>query len=159
MHPISGTIHPAARDNPPTDREPLPKATFRLGDKHCLVMPQALLDDMQQVHPGSQRCTGAPVGYEVIGECRIDEEQYLILSSNGEGFTPGVDLPPSITDRLTPREIQIAMQVAKGKYNKQIARDINVSEWTVSSHLRRIYAKLDVRTRAEMVAQLLKEVC
>lgn len=159
MHSISGTIHPPARNDSTSDREPLPKATFRLGDKHCLVMPQALFDNLQQAQPESLPCTDAPVGYEVVGKCQIDEEHYLILSSNNEAFIPGTDLPPSITDRLTPREIQIAMQVSKGKYNKQIAHDINVSEWTVSSHLRRIYAKLDVRTRAEMVARLLKEVC
>jgi DNA-binding CsgD family transcriptional regulator len=41
--------------------------------------------------------------------------------------------------------------VAEGRANKQIAAELGISEWTVSTHLRRIYAKLDVDTRAAMV--------
>ncbi|WP_414696667.1 response regulator transcription factor [Paraburkholderia sp.] len=32
----------------------------------------------------------------------------------------------------------------------QIASDLNISEWTVSTHLRRIYSKLGIRTRAAL---------
>jgi DNA-binding CsgD family transcriptional regulator len=52
---------------------------------------------------------------------------------------------------LTKREIQIATLVARGNSNKQIAIDLNISEWTVSTHLRRIFVKLEVDTRAAMV--------
>jgi DNA-binding CsgD family transcriptional regulator len=52
---------------------------------------------------------------------------------------------------LTKREMQIATLVARGNSNKQIAIDLNISEWTVSTHLRRIFVKLEVDTRAAMV--------
>jgi hypothetical protein len=35
--------------------------------------------------------------------------------------------------------------------NKQIAHQLHISEWTVATHLRRIFAKLGVDTRAAMV--------
>jgi DNA-binding CsgD family transcriptional regulator len=55
---------------------------------------------------------------------------------------------------LSPRELQIARLVAGGATNQAIARTLDISTWTVSTHLRRIFAKLGVCTRAEMVAQL-----
>jgi DNA-binding CsgD family transcriptional regulator len=58
---------------------------------------------------------------------------------------------------LSPREREIARMIAKGYPNKVIARVLEISSWTVSTHLRRIFAKLGVSTRAAMVAQLLEE--
>ncbi len=52
---------------------------------------------------------------------------------------------------LTERETQIAALVAKGNSNKQIANQLSISIWTVSTHLRRIFVKLGVDTRAAMV--------
>lgn len=46
--------------------------------------------------------------------------------------------------------------VAKGHPNKVIADVLNISSWTVCTHLRRIFAKLGVGSRAAMVAQLLE---
>ena len=44
--------------------------------------------------------------------------------------------------------------VCQGRGNKQIAHRLHLSEWTVSSYLRRIFAKLGVRTRSAMVAKI-----
>jgi DNA-binding CsgD family transcriptional regulator len=57
---------------------------------------------------------------------------------------------------LSPREREIARMVAKGYANKTIASVLDISSWTVSSHLRRIYSKLGVCSRAAMVARLLE---
>lgn len=54
---------------------------------------------------------------------------------------------------LSPRELQIARLVADGATNRAIATSLDISLWTVSTHMRRIFAKLDVCSRAEMVAQ------
>jgi len=55
---------------------------------------------------------------------------------------------------LSPREMQIARLVARGATNRSIASTLDISSWTVSTHLRRVFAKLGVSNRAEMVNQL-----
>lgn len=60
-----------------------------------------------------------------------------------------VDL--DLTILLSGREMQIATLVAQGYANKQIAQRLRISEWTVSTYLRRIFAKLGVDSRAAMV--------
>jgi DNA-binding NarL/FixJ family response regulator len=55
------------------------------------------------------------------------------------------------TTLLTARELQIATLVAQGLPNKKVAKRLKISEWTVATHLRRIFAKLHVDSRAAMV--------
>ena len=59
--------------------------------------------------------------------------------------------PPA--EPLTDREAEILRMVVEGKGNKTIATKLDVSEGTVKSHLRNIYRKLRVKTRAEAAAQ------
>jgi DNA-binding CsgD family transcriptional regulator len=56
---------------------------------------------------------------------------------------------------LSPREREIVRMVAQGYPNKTIAAVLDISSWTVGTHLRRIFAKLGVGSRAAMVARLL----
>ena len=58
---------------------------------------------------------------------------------------------------LSSRELAIARLIAQGLPNKCIARKLNISSHTVSTHLRRIFVKLNVTSRTAMVAQLMKE--
>jgi DNA-binding NarL/FixJ family response regulator len=53
---------------------------------------------------------------------------------------------------LTGRERDILAQLATGLGNREIARALYISEATVKTHLRRIYDKLGVDTRAGAVA-------
>src|SRR5690349_14927485 len=55
---------------------------------------------------------------------------------------------------LTPRELEIARLIARGATNRAVASVLDISSWTVSTHLRRVFAKLGVSSRAEMVNQL-----
>jgi DNA-binding CsgD family transcriptional regulator len=64
------------------------------------------------------------------------------------------DGPPAFAI-LSPREREVARMVANGLTNKTIAHLLEISPWTVSTHLRRIFAKLRVTSRAAMVARLL----
>ncbi|HIK56978.1 MAG TPA: helix-turn-helix transcriptional regulator [Synechococcales cyanobacterium M55_K2018_004] len=59
--------------------------------------------------------------------------------------------PVALAALLTGRELQIATLVAQGLPNKKIAKKLHISEWTVATHLRRIFAKLNVDSRAAMV--------
>ncbi|MBE2317647.1 AAA family ATPase [Solirubrobacter sp. CPCC 204708] len=55
-------------------------------------------------------------------------------------------------DKLTPAETRVAELVAAGLSNQAVAQRLVVSTNTVTTHLRRIYAKLGVRTRTELAA-------
>jgi DNA-binding CsgD family transcriptional regulator len=57
-------------------------------------------------------------------------------------------------DCLTPRESQIAGLVAQGMTNKEIGTELWITENSVKQALKRMFRKLNVSSRAEMVAQL-----
>jgi DNA-binding CsgD family transcriptional regulator len=61
---------------------------------------------------------------------------------------------PSPMSLLSPREQEIARMVAQGYANKTIASVLEISSWTVASHLRRIFVKLQVSSRAAMATSL-----
>jgi DNA-binding CsgD family transcriptional regulator len=58
------------------------------------------------------------------------------------------------TDRLTPRELQIAELVALGRTNAEIGKEIWITENSVKQALKRMFRKLEVSSRAEMVGRL-----
>jgi DNA-binding NarL/FixJ family response regulator len=53
-------------------------------------------------------------------------------------------------DPLTPREKEIVRQVASGFRNKEIARNLSISEGTVKIHIYKIYNKLDITNRVDL---------
>jgi len=65
----------------------------------------------------------------------------------------GGGLDPSIS--LTPREEETLVLLTKGFANKEIADHLNLSIETVRSHLKNIYTKMHVRSRAEAVAHFM----
>ncbi len=56
------------------------------------------------------------------------------------------------SEPLTERESQILQMVCQGKGNRAIAQRLGIGEGTVKSHLRNLYRKLKVQTRAEAAA-------
>ncbi|MEM9454948.1 MAG: FHA domain-containing protein [Myxococcota bacterium] len=53
-------------------------------------------------------------------------------------------------DALTPREAQVAREVARGGSNKEIASRLGIKPRTVAAHLEHAFAKLDIGSRAEL---------
>jgi DNA-binding CsgD family transcriptional regulator len=81
---------------------------------------------------------------EILVDMELDGARYLV-----------VRLPkPVVRIQLSPREQEIVRMVAEGHPNKVIAGVLSISCWTVGTHLRRIFAKLRVNTRAAMVARI-----
>jgi DNA-binding NarL/FixJ family response regulator len=85
---------------------------------------------------------------ELLLDAHIAGARYLLIRMPAAG--------PSLVS-LSPREQEIVRMVAKGYPNKVIADVLDISSWTVCTHLRRTFAKCGVTSRAAMVAQLLKE--
>ncbi|MFT5704641.1 MAG: DNA-binding CsgD family transcriptional regulator [Shewanella sp.] len=57
-------------------------------------------------------------------------------------------------DKLTLRELEIASWLGKGMTFKQVAKALGLSPSTVSNHLYRMYPKLGISSRSELVALL-----
>jgi DNA-binding CsgD family transcriptional regulator len=57
-------------------------------------------------------------------------------------------------DRLTQRELQIAKLVASGQTNAAIGKTLWITENSVKQALKRMFRKLEIASRAELVAQL-----
>lgn len=58
------------------------------------------------------------------------------------------------TKRLTPREMQIASLVAQGQTNAEISAELWITENSVKQALKRMFRKLEVSSRTQMVAKL-----
>ncbi len=74
----------------------------------------------------------------------------------GETCVP-VDLAAKLAERvsgetLSAREIDVLKLMAKGKSNKEIGSALFISEGTVKSHVKAIFAKMNVISRTEAVA-------
>jgi len=62
---------------------------------------------------------------------------------------------PQPTENLSPREAEVLDFLARGFLYKEIADNLGISYETVHTYIRRIYEKLQVRTRTEAVAKFL----
>lgn len=61
---------------------------------------------------------------------------------------------PAAPERLTPQELQIARLVADGKSNRDVAATLFVTPKTVEFHLTRVYRKLGIHSRSELVLRM-----
>jgi DNA-binding CsgD family transcriptional regulator len=89
----------------------------------------------------------AAIPFPVLGHFSCDGNHYAIISIQ----TTLKDTDSNRINLLTARELQVAALVALGQSNKQVSTQLQISEWTVSAHLRRIFIKLNVDSRAAMV--------
>jgi len=97
-----------------------------------------------------------PEGMGVLLDTEVDGVRCLLVN-----LEPAPEAESDATQRdkvvLSPREEEIARMVAAGYPNKTIAAVLDISSWTVGTHLRRVFAKLGVGSRAAMVASLIKK--
>jgi DNA-binding NarL/FixJ family response regulator len=79
----------------------------------------------------------------------LSEFAVMIKKSDGRPAVP----PP----RLTDRELQVLKLVARGLNNREIARNLYISENTVKNHVRNILDKLQLHSRMEAVFYAMRE--
>jgi DNA-binding NarL/FixJ family response regulator len=79
-------------------------------------------------------------------------EQYAPID-----FMTAVDETPShpLADKLTSRELQVLKGLTEGKSNKEIARDLDITEPTIKLHMKTLYRKVGAanRTQAALIAR------
>ena len=59
-------------------------------------------------------------------------------------------------DSLTKREVQVLKELAVGKFNRDIAKEMEISERTVKNHISCIFKKLDVTDRTQAAVFAIK---
>lgn len=101
------------------------------------VSPEKLLASIAEVHRG-----GSPMSSQIA--------RLLVRSFQEEGNHS------SEAENLTPREQQILGLLASGYRSKEVADELGIGVQTVLTHIRNIYEKLQVRSRAEAVARFLR---
>jgi DNA-binding NarL/FixJ family response regulator len=114
--------------------------SFRLGARglFCLADSsfQHLCECIQQVHRGEIWATTQQLNYLLDSVCQVPSLR--VVSANGEKL-------------LTSREEQVVALVADGLSNRNVATELGLSEHTVKKYLFRIFEKLGISNRVELV--------
>ena len=76
--------------------------------------------------------------------------QQLIKQSSTSVETSDDSMPFEGVDLLSEREVSVARFIAKGLANKEVARELDVTERTVKAHLTAIYKKLHIKDRLSL---------
>ncbi|MBR8834779.1 MAG: response regulator transcription factor [Stigonema ocellatum SAG 48.90 = DSM 106950] len=118
---------------------------FNINNSHFLVIRLDKLTDSNKKSTSDQVATEK--SFSVLGHFEFNGSPYAVIHTPDS--TDAID--STLTSCLTGRELQVAALVALGWANKQVAKQLHISEWTVSAHLRRIFIKLNVDNRAAMV--------
>jgi DNA-binding NarL/FixJ family response regulator len=135
----------------PHATEPNPILDYKIVGEFCLKSSYFLVIAIEALVENSKRLTldalAKTIPFTVCGYFDCDGACYMIVKAINS-----IDsIESSLANLLTGRELQIAALVASGWSNKQVANQLQISEWTVSAHLRRIFIKLKVDTRSAMV--------
>jgi DNA-binding CsgD family transcriptional regulator len=86
--------------------------------------------------------------FERLGAAPGEERARSELRATGETARKR---DPSTLDQLTPQELQIVRRVAEGATNKEVAAQLFISPRTVAYHLRNVFVKLGISSRAELI--------
>jgi DNA-binding CsgD family transcriptional regulator len=107
-----------------------------------LLLLGVLLRRRRRRTDSARRLDEALRTFEAIGAPRWAER--------AAGELDRVGTTPGEADRLTPSEERIARLAATGLTNREVASRLRISPKTVEANLSRAYAKLGIRTRAEL---------
>lgn len=127
-----------------------PERTLETGDP----LPAALLQPFLAWQRTADAASIAAAGLLISpSPCRQTNEYLLLLQAGQDscGLNPE-QLKAKL--KITSREAEILMWIARGKTNKEIGQILNTSPRTVNKHLEHIFEKLGVSTRSAAVAQI-----
>jgi DNA-binding NarL/FixJ family response regulator len=92
------------------------------------------------------------------GQSRISPSMASKLLNEFAAMSKRANEPQDVPGpRLTEREMEVLKLVAKGMNNRDIAKDLFISENTVKNHIRNILEKLHLHSRMEAVVYAVRE--
>jgi DNA-binding NarL/FixJ family response regulator len=97
------------------------------------ISPQKLIDSIQEVQQG-----GAPMSTNIA--------RMVINSFHRSNQSP-----------LSPRETEILLQLSRGKSYSMIADELFINKETVRTHIKNIYQKLNVNSKADAIQKANKD--
>ena len=123
------------------------------------VVMLSAFDSPQFVRRAAEGGARAYLVKTVPPDVLLDVVEQVAFSEPGEFVARGLgDVPTGdAAARLTDRELAVLTAVGRGLSNKQIARELWVTEQTVKFHLRNVYAKLGLADRAAAAACAYRE--
>ena len=124
---------------------------FGLNGNHYLICQESASKKSSLHSKKNPTEANAPV----VGKLKIKRDIYTVIQIRKDN-RPKAKETSGHLGLLTRKELQIVHLVTQGKVNKEIADQLGISKWTVATHLRRIFVKLGVRKRTEMVCMCLQ---
>jgi len=91
----------------------------------------------------------AVAGGELSFSAEIESQVLRIMADT--------DQPAASLGRLSPREREIAVLIARGLKNRDVARQLSISENTVKRHLQSVFSKTGTHDRLELAVLALNE--
>jgi DNA-binding NarL/FixJ family response regulator len=129
------------------------------GDGALPAALQTLLDDIEErLSCGQDPCVVILPAYDMcVRACAIESESDSCLMLLIERASRE-DVVRSALARypLTRREAEVATLVLRGYSNRRIADQLVLTEYTVEDHLKRIFAKVGVRSRSALASKILR---
>lgn len=128
---------------------------IELAGRTCRVV---LVDGLIPGHRATGGAKGVRLTY-VDGEVahfEFEGHRYAVVADPGPSAEALANAAPDIARVLTSRELQIVQLLCMGYLTKQVADRLRISEFTVRSYLKTVYAKLGVRSRAALVFRYMK---
>jgi DNA-binding CsgD family transcriptional regulator len=142
-----------------------------------LLRDVALLADAARTYSSAWDRASALEDASVVATSGPDRRKHLLSAVEGYGRMSArrdsarankflQDLTPGSSSQareekgwesLTPTEVRIAMLAASGLTNAQIGASVYLSRFTVDFHLRQIFKKLGISSRADLVSPALRE--
>lgn len=134
--------------------------TFELGGKLCRILVDGVAT--QRIEDRGATHASLRAGEESIVRFEFEGQRYEVVTERPRQLEPRsandarAPIAGDITRLLSRREMEVVQLVCMGFLTKQIASRLQISEFTVRTYVKTIYAKLGVRSRAALVYRFMK---